>query len=645
VTTVVETLQAGESPLGDPTAVGEASSAVGRAQWRLDGTTGPVVLLLESPDDLSGWPAALVASLVGRGLRVLAYDVLELRVATPAAVAELALAVIEGARVDRVHVVAASAGGLGAHQLAAVHASRVASLTFVMTRLPTDRPRDLPAGLGDRAAGSRPAGPASAARAVAITRHNAALSLVGSGRPDQRARSRRRASTAFERGADPVRELLRFAGGADDQVASAGTDIPALVLHGRDDPLISDDDAAALADHHGAPLYAFPAAHDLPWGVEDAVAERIAALVNEPFVRVEERRQRRSPWVWRLSWAAAVLVVLVVAGLIAASTITVPYYAIRPGTARQTNDLVVIPPEKRIPAKGQVLFVTVGVQRLRALQYVLAKRDPDVDVVPAEAILGKSNPKEYSQRSTQAMVDSKETAAVVAMERLCLPVQEKGTGARIEQVAAGSPADKAGLKAEDTIVAVASTPVTTADEALKPLRALKPGSPFTLKVVGPEEAAPERTINGTTGPNPTDATRSYLGVSLRTRSQDFVLPFEVSVESGRVGGPSAGLAFTLALLDQLTPGELTGGQKVAATGTIELDSSVGLVGGVPQKAVAVRESGAKLFLVPRDELKEARAKIGSSVEVVPVDTLEDAIEALKTHGGDVSGIPTSCPGS
>jgi PDZ domain-containing protein len=346
-----------------------------------------------------------------------------------------------------------------------------------------------------------------------------------------------------------------------------------------------------------------------------------------------------------LAWAAAVITFLVIAGVLAASTITVPYYAIRPGVARQTNDLVVVPDDKRMPPSGQVLFVTVGVQRLRALQYVLAKRDPDVDVVPEEAILGKADTKQYEQRSTQAMVDSKETAAVIALERLCLPVKEKGTGARVQEVAAGSPADKAGLRAEDTITAVGGTPVTTADAALAPLRAAKPQTPVTLTVVGPAETDAPRQITATLGTNPTDPARSYLGVVLRTRAQDFDLPFDVTVESGRVGGPSAGLAFTLALLDQLTPGELTGGGKVAATGTIELDGSVGLVGGVPQKAVAVRRSGAKLFIVPSAELKEAKAKIGSSVEVVPADTLEQALAALKAHGGDLSGIPASCPGS
>ena len=129
----------------------------------------------------------------------------------------------------------------------------------------------------------------------------------------------------------------------------------------------------------------------------------------------------------------------------------------------------------------------------------------------------------------------------------------------------------------------------------------------------------------------------------RQRQQDFSLPFEVAIDSGKVGGPSAGLEFALSILDQLTPGELTGGGKVAVTGTIELDGTVGPVGGVPQKTVTVRRAGAKLFLVPKEQVAEAQAKATDGVEVVGVGTLDEAIEALAARGGDRSGIPGDCP--
>jgi PDZ domain-containing protein len=116
------------------------------------------------------------------------------------------------------------------------------------------------------------------------------------------------------------------------------------------------------------------------------------------------------------------------------------------------------------------------------------------------------------------------------------------------------------------------------------------------------------------------------------------LPFEVQISTTDIGGPSAGLAFTLALLDELTSGNLMGPSRVVATGTISNDGSVGAIGALEQKAVAVKASGANLFLVPdgqsADEMKRARRAAGSQVEIVQVATLDEALSALRTRGGD-----------
>src|SRR5205085_11289384 len=97
-----------------------------------------------------------------------------------------------------------------------------------------------------------------------------------------------------------------------------------------------------------------------------------------------------------------------------------------------------------------------------------------------------------------------------------------------------------------------------------------------------------------------------LGISLGTKAHKFDYPFDVKIDTAGIGGPSAGLAFTLALIDDLTPGELTGGRDVAVTGTIDIDGKVGEVGGVVQKTAAVRRVHASLFLVPSGEYAEAR---------------------------------------
>ena len=120
----------------------------------------------------------------------------------------------------------------------------------------------------------------------------------------------------------------------------------------------------------------------------------------------------------------------------------------------------------------------------------------------------------------------------------------------------------------------------------------------------------------------------------------YTLPFDINVEVGAIGGPSAGLALTLAILDILSNGDLTGGHAVAATGTIELDGTVGDVGGVAQKAVAVRRAGAQVFFVPADQLKDAQGEAGA-LKLYPVKTLQQALDDLQALGGHVP--PASAP--
>ena len=116
-------------------------------------------------------------------------------------------------------------------------------------------------------------------------------------------------------------------------------------------------------------------------------------------------------------------------------------------------------------------------------------------------------------------------------------------------------------------------------------------------------------------------------------------PFDVTIDTGDVGGPSAGLAFTLALIDDLTPGDLTGGGDVAVTGTIAGDGTVGPVGGTGQKAAAVRDEGITLFIVPTQDYEEAVARAGDDLQVVPVDNVDEALDALRERGGNVDDLP------
>jgi PDZ domain-containing protein len=235
------------------------------------------------------------------------------------------------------------------------------------------------------------------------------------------------------------------------------------------------------------------------------------------------------------------------------------------------------------------------------------------------------------------MVDSQNFAEVTALRRLGNPVVEQGEGATMEQVDPRTPA--AGhLKPGDLVTVADGKPVAIAQDLRSEIQARKPGDVLTLTVTGPEQGATPRTETITLGPRPDNPKVAFLGVVFITHNQHFHMPFDVKIDSGRIGGPSAGLAFTLGLLDELTPGELTGGQKVAATGTIDPNGNVGPIGGARQKTVAVIAQHAKVFIVPADDYNDAKARAGNQVRVIPVCTLEDALNVLHSLGGDTAAL-------
>jgi Lon-like protease len=235
--------------------------------------------------------------------------------------------------------------------------------------------------------------------------------------------------------------------------------------------------------------------------------------------------------------------------------------------------------------------------------------------------------------NVEAMADSKTTAQVLALRQL--GYTNLGVGAEVVDVQADMPAGPI-LKAGDVIVAIDGKKVASSSDAVAAIRARAPGDTLRMRV--------ER---GTAAPFDAQAVlaadegRPLLGVRLTTKIK---LPFEINIDSGRVVGPSAGLAYGLELLDLLTPGELTGGTSVAVTGELLSDGTVGPIGGVAQKAVAVRRAGIKVFLVPKENEAEARAHAGKNLEIRGVANFDEALKALGALEGS-NALALGKPGS
>jgi Lon-like protease len=349
---------------------------------------------------------------------------------------------------------------------------------------------------------------------------------------------------------------------------------------------------------------------------------------NEPEFVKEQRSKRH----WR-TLAISVTIVAVIA--LANSLIKLPYYILGPGDALPVKNYITVPPDKSNGQSGKLLLATVALTSASPIDFVLAKITPGDEIDGKSAILGTSTTQtQYLQENETAMTDSQQTAIAVAMTRAGFQVKQLGDGAQVIQVAPNTPASGK-LNPDDTITSINGQTVITADDAVGIVHPLPVGAVAHLTVK--DEKGDVRPVDVTLAAKPGGG--SYMGVLLETLNPHLQTPFPVTFKSTDIGGPSAGLAFTLTLLDELTPGELTGGQTIAATGTINPDGSVGEVGGVKQKTIAVQNAGAKIFLVPSAEYNDAKKEAHAGLTVIPVDTLDQAVAALAAHGGNASGIP------
>lgn len=330
---------------------------------------------------------------------------------------------------------------------------------------------------------------------------------------------------------------------------------------------------------------------------------------------------------------AAVGVVALVLILLLGTVITVPYVIYSPGDATPVEGIVQISGARTYRSRGEVLFLTVAVSRGRPniWRWIQAKLDDDSEIVGEDAFLQGQPRSQVNRENVVAMDDSQLAAKKVALEQLGYKVTATGAGAIVAAVVKGAPAD-GHLRKGDVITAVDGEPIRLAEQVGTIVRSKPAGTTFGFTVTrdGRTRSEDITTEAATTGEL---KGRPQVGIVPVTKDLKLDFPVEVTIDPGAVSGPSAGLAFTLTIIDEMTPGSLTGGKKVAVTGTMDLGGNVGEVGGVPQKTAAALDAGAKLFLVPTPEVAEAKSRAGSDATVVGVDTIDEALRALREHGG------------
>ncbi len=326
-------------------------------------------------------------------------------------------------------------------------------------------------------------------------------------------------------------------------------------------------------------------------------------------------RRRRT-----LGLVAAILAGVLAVAAVAAAVIHVPYVIVSPGDAAALNArTVTVSGAPTYPHRGQVLFLTVQVstQDPNLYRWAFASLSSSDSVEKKQDVLGCASYAADGRLNDLLWTDSQDTAKAVALTRLGYPVTHLADAVVVADVQCGGPADHH-LQVGDLITAVDGQPVTTAT-AVRPLVvAHKPGDLIHLTVRRGSQPVDVTVRAGASGGH------AFLGIVSQTLSA-WRFPITVKINIPSVSGPSAGLAFTLALINQLAPGDLTGGHRIATTGTIESDGSVGPVGGVVQKEIAAKRHGAVAMLVPTDEASDARAH-ADGLRIFPVANINDALE-------------------
>ncbi len=324
--------------------------------------------------------------------------------------------------------------------------------------------------------------------------------------------------------------------------------------------------------------------------------------------------RRRRPWWWLVLIPLATLAFVMY-------FVRLPYFVIGPGPSQDVEPLIHIDGRQVYPSAGQLLLTTVTVERTNAYGLLAAWLDPVTAVVAEREVLPPGQTEEQEVQVARTQMDtSKIDAAVVALSVHTRYPQRQGRGVIVERVGSGYPADGR-LFPGDVIVAVNGRAVNVPDEVGEAFARNGPGAPVRLTVNG----RPDGPVQVTVVPKSIRIPgRQYVGIGVILVPN---FPFPLTIDSGIIGGPSAGLMWALGLTDLLTPGDLTRGRTIAGTGEIDATGRVYPIGGIEEKVVAAELAGAEVFLAPSENAAAAR-RVADDIRIVSVSTYEEALAYL-----------------
>ena len=343
-------------------------------------------------------------------------------------------------------------------------------------------------------------------------------------------------------------------------------------------------------------------------------------------------RMDQRTWTMVISGVAAIVLMAVV------TLLPLPYALMRPGPVLDVlsdpdgTPLIQIEGRDTFATSGTLDLLTVRVtggpgSRSTVWDVLRGWADPSIAVRPVDEVFPPTDSEDdVDERNSQEMVTSQEQATVAAMNEVGVQVP---TTLTVDGFTEGSRA-QGRLAAGDVVTSVDGTTVVDLPELRDRLQQIEPGDDVTIGFTreGEEQEATFATSEA-------DG-RTVMGVFIDP-TYDF--PFQVQIRIEDIGGPSAGMIFALGIVDKLTPGEMTGGERIAGTGTMDSDGAVGPIGGIQQKLVGAQDAGADWFLAPAGNCDEVVGHVPDGLRVVRVETLDQARDAVEAIGSqDASAI-------
>jgi PDZ domain-containing protein len=345
---------------------------------------------------------------------------------------------------------------------------------------------------------------------------------------------------------------------------------------------------------------------------------------------------------WTLVVSALTLVALVAIALV----LPVPYIRLAPGPTYNVigqvgdREVIEITGTTVYPTSGALDMTTVresggprgGLTFVQAIGAWFSESDA---VVPQELVYREEvTAEQIKERQAELFEMSESNAVAAALGFLGLPVR---TTTYVSRVFVETPAYGV-LRAGDVVLTLDDQVISSPAQFAETIRGTPVGTEFRIRVL---RDGVEQDVNLRSAANPEDPELGYLGINLAPFYQG---DFDIRLNLEDIGGPSAGMMFALGIVNKLTPDDLTGGNVIAGTGTVQPDGSIGPVGGVRQKMAAARTAGAELFLMAPRQCPETEGRVPDGLTVVPVETLADAVATITAWGAGQSVARCPVPG-